>query len=187
MASSAVDICNSALVKVGAARIISLSDDSEGARLCNEQYEKIRDEMLRGHPWNFATARVELAAVAEEPEFEYDFKFLLPADCLRVLGTDLDTSSDFKIEGRYILSYEDTIKIKYIKKVTNVGEMDTTFAEALALNIAQDICYTLSGSAALAELLYRKYEAKLREARSYDAQEGSADRIQADEWLNSRY
>ena len=47
MASSEVAICNSALIKIGAAEITSLSDVNKRAQLCNEQYSKLRDELLR--------------------------------------------------------------------------------------------------------------------------------------------
>lgn len=187
MASSAVDICNSALVKVGADRIISLTEDNQRARLCNDQYSKLRDDLLRAHPWNFAIKRVELAASSTDPEYDYTTAYELPSDCLRVLGTDLSDDDDFKIEAsRRVLCNSSSLKIKYIAQITDVGYFDSVFSECLALKIAADIAYSLSGSAALSELLYKQYKDKLSEARSFDAQEGSADRIISDEWLNSR-
>lgn len=187
MASSAVEICNSALIKVGADRIVSLTEDNQRARLCNEQYEKHRDDLLRAHPWNFATKRVELAASTDEPAFGFNYSYPIPSDCLRVLGTDLSDDDEYKIEAsRRILTDASTLFIKYIYKVTEVGYMDPVFTECLAFKIASDIAYSLSGSASLAELLYKQYKDKLSEARSFDAQEGSADRIISDEWLNSR-
>ena len=59
--ASVVGICNSALVKIGATRIISLTEGSKNANLCDEQYEKVRNDLLRSHAWNFATARRKLA------------------------------------------------------------------------------------------------------------------------------
>lgn len=188
MASSAVDICNSALIKVGADRIISLTEDNQRARLCNEQYSKLRDDLLRAHPWNFAIKRVELAQSSTAPAFDYDYAFDIPSDCLRVLGTDLTSDDDFKIEaGRRIVCNSSALSLKYIAQITDVGYFDSVFTECLAFKIAADIAYSLSGSASLAELLYRQYKEKLSEARSFDAQEGSADRILSDEWINSRY
>jgi len=60
MATNAEAICNSALLKIGASTIVSLSDSSVEAEACNEQYTKLRDELLRSHPWNFAMKRVFL-------------------------------------------------------------------------------------------------------------------------------
>jgi hypothetical protein len=187
MASSPVSICNSALIKVGADRITSLTEDTQRARLVNEQYNKCRKELLRSHPWNFATKRTELAALVQEPEYEYSYQFQLPADCLRVLKTNLYSDEPFKIEGRLLLCDSNTIKILYIKDETDTSKFDASFDETLALRIAADIAYTLSGSATLANGLMEAYKYSLKDARSFDAQEGSADRIIADEWLVTRY
>ena len=43
--SSKVGICNSALIKLGASTIMSLADGSKNASLCNEQYDKLRDDL----------------------------------------------------------------------------------------------------------------------------------------------
>ena len=52
---SEVSICNSALIKLGASRIASLTEDSKEAKLCYEQYPILRDEVQASHPWNFCT------------------------------------------------------------------------------------------------------------------------------------
>ena len=67
MITSPVEICNSALIKVGAGRILSLNDDSERALLMKEQYPKLRDDLIFAHPWNFATKRETLAASVTPP------------------------------------------------------------------------------------------------------------------------
>lgn len=186
MATTAVSICNSALAKVGAETIISLTDNNERARLCNAQYEKNRDDLLRSHPWNFATRRVELAVLNTTPEYEFDYQFQLPSDCLRVLETDLPKDMDWKIEGRYILCNTNELRIKYIAKETDAAKFDSNFVEALASKIAADISYSLVQSVTLRDQLIREAQDKLRYARSYDAQESRGDRTYADTWLNSR-
>ena len=35
--------------------------------------EEISDEILRGHPWNFAMARAKLARATETPEFGFSY------------------------------------------------------------------------------------------------------------------
>ena len=45
LTTTEVSICNSALIKVGAERITSLSDSNKRAQLCSEQYSKMRDEV----------------------------------------------------------------------------------------------------------------------------------------------
>ena len=187
MASSEVEICNSALVKVGADRIISLSDDNERAQICNERYPKLRDDMLRSHPWNFALARVALADTGNTPEYDYTNEFQIPSDVLRIIGTDLYSDEIYKIEGKTLLANSSSVKIQYIKKITDVSYFDSNFAEALSFRLAADIAYRISNSVNLTNQMYQLYLTVLRDARSMDAQEGVPDRIVADEWINSRF
>lgn len=106
--ASEVEICNSALIKLGDDTITSLTDDSKRARLCNAQFARLRDEVLRAHPWNFAIRRASLAKLSQAPAFEFAAAFRLPEDpyCLRVLLL-FDGSAPqgisrhrWKIEGR---------------------------------------------------------------------------------------
>jgi hypothetical protein len=124
MASSPVQICNAALLKLGAERINSLSESNKRARLFNERYNSIRKEVLRAHPWNFAIRRASLARLPESPAYEYDFQYQLPNDCLRVLETEADKDNPsgdilgnsvtkFKIEGRRLLTNATSITNGY--------------------------------------------------------------------------
>jgi len=56
-----VTICNLALARLGDSRIAALSDSKPEAEYCTLFYEATRDEVLRGHPWNFATTRAALS------------------------------------------------------------------------------------------------------------------------------
>lgn len=180
-----ISICNSALLKLGADRITSLLENRRGAILCNEQYDKMRQEVLRAHPWNFATARITIAPLVAAPVFEYDRQFQLPIDCLRVLGTD-DKILDFKIEGRVVLANVTELKIKYIKDITDASLFDACFSEALAARLAADLAYPLVQSNTLHEQMMAYYDRLLRQARTIDGQEGRFDKLISDTFLNAR-
>ena len=67
--ASVVDICNTALNQLGASTILTLTEDSKNARLCNARYTQIRDAVFRSHPFNCLQKRVELGrALAPKPE-----------------------------------------------------------------------------------------------------------------------
>ena len=195
--TSDVSICNSALAKVGAGRILSLTEDSKEARLCAEQYPKVRDAMLRGHPWNFAVARKSLAQVTTYTvPYEYEFAYFIPLDVLRILSTDLNfepsiterpwvVEIDPNTEDKLLLTNVDAVAIRYIKSVSE-ARFDKNFAEALAYALAADLAYALTQSTTMAQLLDAKAQEKLREIRSYDAQEGSLPQVEANEWLLAR-
>jgi hypothetical protein len=187
MAITEVSICNSALIKIGADRITALSDDNKRAILCNEQYSKLRDEVLQAHLWNFAIGRVEIAKDATAPAFEYDNRFLLPTDVLRVFyAYPMENEIEFKREGKYLLSNEDTMKIVYVKQTTDTSEFSPVFAECLSYRIAQELAYPVVQSTQLSALMEQKYQDFLRKARSFDAQEGTPYQLTNDIFLNVR-
>lgn len=183
--ASAVTVCNGALIKVGAARIAALSENSVEARICNDRYEHVLKDLLRSHPWNFATKWVELAEVVNPPDSEYDYVFQLPGDCLRVIQTDCEVDK-WAVEGEYIGADITPVTIQYIAYETDVNKWDDNFREVMSCKLAYDICYALAQSAALKREIGEEYRARLREARSFNGQEGSPPRVYANSWLNSR-
>ena len=84
--ASKVDIANSALIKLGASRIASFSENTPEARLMTDRYDNIRDSLLRSHPWNFAVKRSSLTRITTVPEYGYAYKYLIPSDSLRILN-----------------------------------------------------------------------------------------------------
>lgn len=199
MASSEVEICNSALNKLGADTIISFQDATKNARLCRSQYPLIRDEVLRSHPWNFAISRVELSQNASRtPEFEYNYEYIIPPDVLRILYTNLNLppagtyERKWKVEtnvdgAKVLVTDEETVKITYIKKVTDVGLFDANFVDVLSWRLAADLAYPIVQSSSLVAQMFSIYEQRLSQARSFDAMEGSLDQVDADAWVVTRY
>lgn len=172
--ASEVDIINSALNMVGATNIISRGEDSKSARITNQRYDYVRDAVLRAHPWNCAVTRRALTSDTDTPAFGYENQFTLPLDpyCLRVLGLDyLDI--DFVVEGRKIVTDEDTINVKYIARVTDPNEYDQLLIEAIAARLAADTSFALVQSTSLTQSMFGLYESKLSEARFVDATEGT--------------
>ena len=192
--ASIVDICNGALNQLGASTILTLTEDSKNARLCNARFTQIRDSIFRSHPWNCLQKRVELAADSDTPAWGFTSQFTIPADCLRVL-TILDFDSDYKIEGRKILTDNSSMKILYISRVTDPNEYDELLRETLSAALAADIAYAVTSSNPVAKNMYDLFQEKLKDARFVDSTEGQnmnpekgmADVIGADTFINSRF
>jgi hypothetical protein len=192
--ASVVQMCNSALNQLGAASITSLTDNSKNARLCNERYETIRDAVFRSHPWNSLIKRQQLAQDTATPAWGFKYQFTLPSDSLRVLAIDA-YNSDYKIEGRKILSNESTIKIVYVSTVTDPNEMDILLRETISAGLAADLAYSITANLQVTGLMTDRYTAKLSEARHADASEGyntdprngQTDQVISEDFINSRY
>nr|BAR32404.1 tail tubular protein A [uncultured Mediterranean phage uvMED] len=193
--ASVIEICNSALNQLGASAITSLSENSKNGRLCNARYNTVRDAVFRAHPWNCLTKRITLAADTTAPDWGYTHAFTLPSDCLRVLGINA-YDTNYKIEGRKILSTESAIKLVYISQVTDPNEMDVLLRETISAALAADMGFSITANLQTAKVFNEKYQLKLSEARHTDASEGGyntdqslgpTDQVQADEFINSRY
>ena len=187
MAASEVAICNSALLKLGSARITSLSDTSPQAVFMNEQYEKVRDDLLSSHPWNFAIKLVELGQDTVTPEYGWAYRYVIPIDVLRVLwigqGTEEVLYDEWTRMERYIYTDLATLKIKYIAQITDVSKFPAFFSEALAWRLAADYAWSATQSASLMERMHNIAEKRLREARSFDAQENFPQSIDISDWI----
>lgn len=170
--ASDVDICNSALNMIGASNIISLTEDSRAARVCNQRYEFIRDAVFRAHPWNCLVTRTSLTADSDTPAFEFDHQHTLPADCLRVLRPE-NPDTVFRVEGRKIISSTTPFKMIYVARITDPNEYDQLLIESIAARLAADVSYALVNSASLSQMLMATYDSKLSEARFVDATEGT--------------
>ena len=192
--ASVVDICNGALNQLGATTILSLTEDSKNARLCNSRFTQVRDALFRTHPWNCLQKRTSLAKEATAPSWGFTAQFVLPADCLRLLYI-IDYDSNYKVEGRKILSNTSTMKILYIARITDPNEYDELLRETLSASLAADIAYGVTSSNPVAQNMYTLFQDKLRDARFVDSTEGQnnspdlgmSDSIDASTFINSRY
>jgi hypothetical protein len=192
--ASVVDICNGALNQLGASTILSLTEDSKNARLCNARYTQVRDSLFRSHPWNCLQKRVQLAADTTAPAWGFTSAYTLPADCLRLLRI-LDYDSNHKVEGRKILTNNSSMKILYVARIEDPNEYDELLRETISAALAADIAYAVTSSNPVSLNMYNLYQTKLKDARFVDATEGQntsqedgmADVVDANDFLSSRF
>jgi len=187
--SVALDICNSALIKLGVTPISDLDEDTKEARLCRIQYPIIRNATLRSAPWGFATRRKLLTPVDPMP-LEFidggEFVFLQPVDCVKVWKLWGQPNVRFRVEGRYIIADDSSINLYYVSKATPEDNYDDMFSETVANRLAADLCYALVGSTTLKQGLEATADNWVREARSYNSQEGTPDNFGFDQFLGAR-
>jgi len=190
--ASVVNMCNSALNLLGASTISSLTDETKNARLCNQRYEPVRNRVFRSHAWNCLHKRVQLAQNSIAPVIEYDHAYALPSDCLRVLKIHNGTTDsiadalDYKLEGRNIITDEDTVYAIYIALDTDPNNYDTYLRESISHQLAADLCYAITNNATLANQYMTRADERLREARFIDATENSLETIESNEFTNAR-
>ena len=206
-AISETSICNLALTRLGHMQITSLTEGTKASDLCTLHYDLSRDALLRAHPWNFAISRVTLAQDATTPNHEFDYRHTLPVDCLKVIRTDWEADGftstavygfpglngyagavvPYRIEGRYLLTNEDTVKIEYIASITDPTQFDVLFVDLLAQRLAAEICIALTDNQSAAKTMWEIYDRKIVEARLMDATEGTPrEVVDLSPWISAR-
>lgn len=184
--ASDVEICNSALIKLGVEVIASLSEESKAARLCKEQYPKLRDKLLQSHYWNFAEKRLELVVVSGSSPFGFFFRYQLPTDCISAKHLNVKNAR-FKVESNRILHTNiEGAKLLYIRREEDVSKYSPMFSELLSYDISIDLCMSLTQKRTLRADLKDDRKEFLRDARSADGQEGTNDELMSDVWLDAR-
>ena len=209
MATSDTAICNLALSRLGHYSISSLTEGTVTGDRCNLHYAMTRDALLRAHPWNFAIRRQTLALDSVIPNHEFNYRHALPINpyCLKVLRTDweangysgtavygfaghnggLDGGVPYRIEGRFLLCNETVVKIEYISRIDDVAQFDDLFTDLFAQRLAAEMCMAFTDNQSMSKGLWEVYTAKLSEARSMDAQEGTPrDVVDLSTWLIAR-
>lgn len=188
--ASNVEIANRALQKLGAKRIVTLTEDSRNARAVNAAFETLKEAELREHPWNFSVKRVQLAAEATAPAFGKSRYFQLPSDFLRLLPPDPEynyNDLDWQIEGRLIATNDSApLDVRYVYNVTDPNTMDVLFREALASRIAYELCEEITQSNKKKEAAQADYDSAIAKAKRTNAIERTAAKPPEDTWVSIR-
>ena len=188
------DIVNVSLRLVGASPITSLSDGTPSANTADDIYTELRDDLLRSHPWNFATKRVKLAQSSTTPTFEFDYAYPLPNDWLRTVSVhDNDAGYGtllYRMEyvgtQRVIVASTNQMWMRYIFQVTDPNIMSADFRRGLSLSLARDLAVPLASSNSLQAQLETQAAKKLASARSSDAMGSFPELRPRGSWANQR-
>lgn len=191
---SDTDIANVALRLVGQTTITSLTDGSTTANVLDDLYTEVLDDLLRSHPWNFATKRVQLAQSSTAPTFEFDHAYALPADWLRTVSVHDNDAGHGTVLYRMeqvggqnaIVASSDAIYLRYIHRVTNPNLMSADFRRAFQLALARDLAIPLASSNTMQEQFSREATRVLARARSADAMGGFPELRPRGSWATSR-
>ena len=188
-------ICNQALGRIGALRIKGNveTEDSVHAIQCRLHYEQTRDSPIRSYTWRFASGRETLSQDDSTPDFEWDFQYPLPDDFMAMKSIFEGRFSrinfrNIALEGDLLLTNEDTMEIRYIKKVTDVSKFDSLFVKVLVLLLADVLLGPLAGGDPRIQKKIDDALDKLMPAvRALDGQEtNTAGRFESGTWNDAR-
>lgn len=153
---------------VGANDINSFADNTIEAKLCNSVYDDTKKTLLQYHPWRFSLKQYDLGgALVAEPEFDWDYKYQLPSDLLRIIRMEKD--ADYEIFGNTLYTNETTAKIIYQFEPDEV-DLPSYFIRALQFHLARLFAMSLQEDVNKMSIFDKASDKETARARQLDAQ-----------------
>lgn len=180
MAFTATDLCNRALIALGARPLAGFDDATMEAEVARHLYPAIRDALLSSHPWRFATRQAALPRLPQAPSADYGFAFQLPPDFLRALSAGLPDRGrglSYRITGRRLEADAEALMLTYVFRPDESG-FPPFFDLALIARLSADFCLPLTESTSRAQLLHQLAESEFRRAKAIDSQQDEPGRIE---------
>lgn len=194
---SPVVVSNMALANVASkSNIESLDENSAAAAQCKLWYSFSLNQCLESYDWSFARKRDFLAVAGDAPNDEWSFRYVFPADCAaprriwNPCGPDADAVPfDIEIDSndaRTIVTNIDKAQLVYTRMVTNTALFPPLFIELLARCLATHIAFPLTGKREIVGDQNNAFQALLRSAPAYDANERVGRKPRDAEWVRGR-
>lgn len=184
MALDELTICNRALFALGEDMIVSLTENSKAARLCNAAFATVRDAVTRRLPWNCARRRVRLAADAVAPPFQWVRSFTLPADFIRMYHLSAAGDTAYVVEGNKLLTNAAApLDCIYIGRMDDPTLIDPLMAETIAYALAVEIGRALAQDEAAVVRVETKLASLWGQAEQTNRSEHSFHEWDEAQWL----
>jgi hypothetical protein len=182
------DVCNTALRRIGARRIGSLTDGSKEQIACSDLLaDAISDVVGSNDDWNCLRAQSQLVNDATiTPMFDYLYAYLLPADYERFVAIETaDTPApiidpynphpivplyDWKIVGNHVYTNATLVYLWYHRTVVNedASGLPKQFLHAIHAQLAYLLVMPLRQDATLLRTCKDDVEEELRKAIAQD-------------------
>jgi len=156
--ASQLGIYNSALMKLGSPRILTLTDNVPSRKTIDAIYTAAVEFCLEQAVWDWAVRSVQIDASTDvEPAFGYNNAFEQPDDMKKLVAISSESTlrnplEDFLDEGGYWFADSDPIYLSYVSTSVlygwNLGAWTEAFADMVAFRIAIVTCETITQSTA---------------------------------------
>lgn len=196
------ELANLTFLALGVADVVDIDTaDSPRAQKFLQAFRPISRSEFRGHGWNCAMTRANVAVSEDTPPFGYLYYYNLPADCLFPWKLNhhyyfvsnntaqYEVNPAFKIEGRRLLSnIAGPLELEYIRDITTLMELwDPMLTEAMALNIAKWVGPGLVKNESMLKRVTEWYEDKCNQAVMVNALELPPAKIADTDWAGEMH
>lgn len=177
-----VSIANVALLAAQKQTIVALTGNVNVDTL----FIPTRERLLRGHDWNFARKRVQLAQLAAVPVSGFDLAYQIPSDWIRtIVVSDSDLARrgvPYRQEQDQILSDAQQIFLTYEFKVTDPADFPPDFAYYFSMALS----VLLASTSTVREEQRKERLIAENKAKSADSIEDDIDALPPGDWETDR-
>lgn len=182
-------IANLAGAMLGEAPINSFDETNPLARFMTRHFGVVRDQVLQTYPWHFALTRALLPqATTTDDDWGWDYAYLVPADCLRLLplrqsGLLNGAVIPYELESGKIRTDEaGPLKVRYLRREADVGKWSPLAGNLLAARLALTGAMRIPGKASYYERVRAAHSDIYGEATKADSLERGSPEDIVDEY-----
>jgi len=189
MADSKFDICNKALLLVGANTISSFAQSTTESIVANSLYESTLEDLLTRVRWRFSTKQVQLSKSATNPDARYESSYALPTDAFLVNTiTVSDAPIVYDRYGQFIYTNttsSDTVIADYTYQPSE-STFPPYFKQTLVFELASIFAGAITRNDQLAQMYEGRAMRQLKIAKSIDAQAQTNRGLNMSRFKNNR-
>lgn len=190
MAVTSLQICQQALVVIGAQPLTSFDDGTTESIACSNLYENtVRDELSQ-YRWRFASNQVQLSRLVDVPSAKWDAAYQLPPECLAITTVFTnDAPIDFDRYEDNIFCNASTNDVVILEGTFRVNEQfwPPYFVQMIVYRIASQLAHSIAAQVDTADYLDKIAIRHSRLARNRDAQGRTAPKIDTSRLINTRF
>ena len=188
-ANSGVDIASRALILIGADPITSFDSDTTEALVALNLYEDMVRTALCNSRWRFSTNQAVMNRLSDVHTGRFDQAYQLPNGTLMVHAVTVnDLRIDYSIYTDKIYANTSDTDQLVVDYTYRVGEENFPpyFTLALEYAIASAFALSIARDDGMAQMLERKAQMLMQQARTLDAQQQTARKLATSRFITNR-
>tara|TARA_R110002020_G_scaffold146402_1_gene321025 strand:+ start:3318 stop:3935 length:618 start_codon:yes stop_codon:yes gene_type:complete len=190
MALSKIDICNQALVLIGANTIASFNDNTTESAVSNQLYESTLRQQLTRARWRFASKQAVLSKSTTDPLDRYDSSYAIPNDAILIhTCTVSDSVITYDRYGDFIFtntSTSDTVVCDYTFQ-PHENDLPPYFSQIIIFELASLFAGAIARNDQLSVLYQRRAIEQLRVARATESQTQTTRKLKSSLLIEVRH
>lgn len=188
-ANSPIDICNRALILIGAEPITSFDDGNTESLVAVNMYEDVARAALVNCRWRFATNQAILNRLTDTPTGRYNKAYQLPNDILMLHAVTVqDLPIEYQTYGNKVYSDTSDNDELVVDYTFRAGEetWPSYFTIAVVYSLAIVFATSIARNASLADIMTGQAQITMAKARNLDSQQQTTRKLVTSRFITER-